>query len=228
VLASDPDTIPLRGPTDGEVKAGYFEADLNGPVADDGEFRGPEGCALVGRVATGGGANAYMAQLSSLDLLLGSYQTTTVIRTAANVEFRSEIGNTLRGRFVAGDPAQALDWDITSAGLRWYEASYAEPVFAARRMVAVTASTATYNAVDGEVITADGDIVTTGVQLPDAIADTWEVTVIVPAGSATDILPASGNKIMDGSVDSAYTQAGGARALYRSDGNGTVLRLIFA
>jgi hypothetical protein len=218
----------LRGPTDGEVKAGYFEADLNGPVADDGEFRGPEGCALVGRVATGGGANAPMATLSSLDLLIGSYQTTTVIRTAANVEFRSEIGNTLRGRFVSGDPAQALDWDITSAGLRWYEESYPDPVFAARRLTPINATGVEFNALDGQIVSADGDNQTTGVRLPDAISNTWLLFVVAASGAALPILPASGNKIQYGSVGSAYNQPSDTSVMYVGDGNGNVMRFIAA
>lgn len=227
VVPSTPDTIPRRGAS-GELKTDWYEADGGGTVATTGAWRGAEGTSIVGRVSTGGGVDAPMAALSNTgpSYYLGSYRTTIALRTTANVELQYGAGNAGFGRFVSGTPSQLKDIALTDIGPQWYEAIGIRR--AARRLIPVFAATAAIDAHDGECITADGDIVVDGVNLPNDI-EAEECTMIVvkvPIGSATDIVPATDNTIM-GSLG-AYTQAGGTTCLYISDGQGDWSRWIAA
>lgn len=224
VEASTPDTIPLRGSA-GQVKCDFFEADGGGAVATTGDIRLPQNASIVGRVATGGGANAPMATFAGTSYYLGSYQTAFVARTAANIELQYGASNTPFGRFTSGAPSQSLDMRLTSIGPQWYESTGLRR--AARRFIPVTALTTSVVANDGEFITADGDIVTTGVLLKDDIGaeECAAVIVEVPAGAATNIIPATDNGIMGGGT---YAQPGGTTCMYISNGNGDYKRIIFA
>lgn len=96
------------------------------------------------------------------------------------------------------------------------------PTLAAPKLSPVIAGTALYEAADGEIVTADSDTVTDGVQLPSAFGAAWLVGVVVPTGGATDVLPASGETLMGGGT---YSQLPGTSAIYIGDGNGDAKRI---
>lgn len=212
------DTLLQRGP-EGEAKAAHIELDANGPVADDGEVRLPEGGSVIGRVATGGGANALLVGLSGTVLLHGDYRTTARIRTAVNVEFQHGVSNTAFAQFVSGAPSQALDFGVAADGLCWFESS--RVVKAARRHVTVTSVASSVTAYDGLTLNVSSGGGSNNVVLPSVSAgETCEV-VVVTDGTGAVTIATDGADVFRVNGLTGYTQLDTLALMYKHLGNDT-------